>query len=197
MTPVRVALRPARVADAAALAALYAAERDFLEPFEPERESSFFTRAGQLAILERTGALRAAGLCERFVILADDAPVGVLAVNNIVRGVAQSGTIGYFVAQGHNGKGIATRAVAEVCAWAFDSAGLHRLDAGTLTHNVGSQRVLERNHFTRIGVARGYLRIAGVWQDHVLFQLLADDHRRMVGPGTADAQVGSARPRTP
>ncbi len=32
---------------------------------------------------------------------------------------------------------------------------------GTMRHNVRSQRVLERNGFTRIGVAREYLKIAG------------------------------------
>jgi hypothetical protein len=34
--------------------------------------------------------------------------------------------------------------------------------------------VLERNGFVRIGVAPSYLKIAGRWQDHVLFQLVAD-----------------------
>ena len=35
------------------------------------------------------------------------------------------------------------------------------------------QRVLERNGFERIGLARGYLRIAGRWQDHILFQQIS------------------------
>ena len=55
---------------------------------------------------------------------------------------------------------------------AFDELGLHRVEAGTLVHNVGSQRVLERNGFVRFGLAPQYLRIAGRWQDHVLFQVL-------------------------
>ncbi len=161
--------------DAPALAVLYEAERDFLAPFEPERGATFFTRSGQAQLLERTIALRAAGFAERFLIFADGELVGVLAVNNIVRGAFQSATIGYFVAQARNGRGIATQAVALVCDWAFEEVGLHRLDAGTLIGNRPSQRVLERNGFTRIGVAPRYLRIAGRWQDHVLFQRLADE----------------------
>jgi ribosomal-protein-alanine N-acetyltransferase len=51
--------------------------------------------------------------------------------------------------------------------------GLHRIQAGTLPHNVASQRVLERNDFERFGFARRYLQIAGQWQDHVLFQKIA------------------------
>jgi ribosomal-protein-alanine N-acetyltransferase len=34
--------------------------------------------------------------------------------------------------------------------------------------------VLEKNGFTRIGLARRYLHIAGEWRDHVLFELVAD-----------------------
>ena len=178
MSRSRVALRQVRADDASALAALYQAQRDFLAPFEPERDATFFTRAGQARLLEHTIALRIAGFAERFLILADDEPAGVLAVNNIVRGVSQSATIGYFVAQERTGNGIATRAVGHVCDWAFTTVGLHRLEAGTLTANLASQRVLERNGFTRIGVAERYLRIAGAWQDHVLFQRLAQDDRR-------------------
>lgn len=58
---------------------------------------------------------------------------------------------------------------------AFTELGLHRVQAATLLNNAGSQRVLEKNGFERIGVARRYLRIAGKWQDHVLFQRIAED----------------------
>ena len=175
MSDPEVTLVPVAVEDAAALAALYTAERDFLGPFEPVRDASFFTVAAHRQIIERSVALRVAGFGERFLIRADGELVGVLAVNNIVRGVFQSASIGYFVAQAHNGRGVATRAVSQVCEWAFGPAKLHRLEAGTLVDNTGSQRVLERNGFTRIGVAARYLQIAGRWQDHVLFQRLADD----------------------
>ena len=55
--------------------------------------------------------------------------------------------------------------------------GLHRVEAGTLLHNVASQQVLRHNGFLPFGVARDYLHIGGRWQDHVLFQLLATDPR--------------------
>jgi ribosomal-protein-alanine N-acetyltransferase len=108
------------------------------------------------------------------VILVDGEPAGRINVNNIVRGAFWSADLGYWVAQRHNGRGVGTAAVAAVLRIAFDELGLHRVQAATLLHNTGSQRVLERNGFTRIGVAPRYLRIAGEWQDHVLFQRLAD-----------------------
>ena len=58
---------------------------------------------------------------------------------------------------------------------AFGDLRLHRVEAGTLLHNAGSQRVLERNGFVRYGVAPAYLNIAGSWQDHALYQVLNPD----------------------
>jgi len=40
--------------------------------------------------------------------------------------------------------------------------------------NIASQRVLEKNGFDRIGLARGFLRIAGDWRDFYLFQRIAE-----------------------
>jgi ribosomal-protein-alanine N-acetyltransferase len=58
---------------------------------------------------------------------------------------------------------------------AFGELNLHRLEAGTRLDNLGSQKVLARNGFERIGVARSFLRIAGGWHDHVLFQRINDE----------------------
>ena len=57
---------------------------------------------------------------------------------------------------------------------AFQEHGLHRLEAGTLLDNAGSQTVLRRNGFQEIGIAPRYLFIAGDWRDHLLFQRLAE-----------------------
>jgi len=170
-----VRLRRAQVEDAGVLARLYAAQREFLAPFEPARSEAFFTEEGQRRQLEHERELRAAGAAERFLILAGDATVGVLSVSNIVRGPLQSGVVAYFVAREYNGRGIATRAVALAVDWAFGEAGLHRLEAGTLVDNIASQRVLQRNGFERIGLARRYLHVAGDWRDHILFQRTVED----------------------
>ena len=75
----------------------------------------------------------------------------------------------------NSGRQSGSAALAAVIPLAFGELGLHRLEAGTLVHNVGSQRVLERNGFERIGLAPKFLRIAGEWRDHVLFQLINED----------------------
>jgi [ribosomal protein S5]-alanine N-acetyltransferase len=170
----QVELRPARVEDAEALASLYAAQREFLAPFDPVRPDGFYTVAGQRLELEQAVAHSHADLRHRFVIVADGRIVGTLGISNIVRGQFQSANLGYFVAEEVNRRGVATHAVGLAVERAFTALGLHRLEAGTLVDNVASQRVLEKNGFERIGLAPNYLRIAGDWRDHVLFQRVAE-----------------------
>jgi ribosomal-protein-alanine N-acetyltransferase len=66
--------------------------------------------------------------------------------------------------------------VRDIKKLAFGQLGLHRIEAGTLTHNIRSQRVLEKNGFVRFGLARAYLNIAGRWQDHALYQVINPQH---------------------
>ena len=61
--------------------------------------------------------------------------------------------------------------------FAFDELKLHRLEAACMPHNRGSIRVLEHNGFQREGLARRYLKIDGIWQDHLLYATLVDDPR--------------------
>lgn len=169
-------IRPLAVTDARALAQLYSENRDFLAPLEPLRPDTFYTFEGQRRHIAQLGDRRAAGAAYPFVIVGDGGRVvGAINISNVVRGAFQSCNVGYWVAEEHNGRGFATRALGLVCERAFGELGLHRVEAGTLLHNIASQRVIEKNGFTRIGIAPRYLQIAGVWSDHVLFQKTAED----------------------
>jgi ribosomal-protein-alanine N-acetyltransferase len=153
------------------LAALYAANRDFLAPFEPTRPPEFFTGDGQRERLQ----YQLEGGTHPFAILDDGAIAGTINLFNIVRESLQSGTIGYWVDNTRNGRGLASGAVGEMLAYAFGGLELHRVEAATLVDNVSSQRVLQKNDFERIGLARRFLRIDDEWRDFFLFQRLADD----------------------
>jgi ribosomal-protein-alanine N-acetyltransferase len=163
-------IRPITAGDAGELAALLIENRAFLAPFEPPRNERFYTVEGQLERLEREDK-------HVFAILDDERIAGTATLSNVARGPLQSANLGYWVAERANGRGLATKAVAELIPVAFGELGLHRLEAGTLTDNLASQRVLEKNGFERIGLARGYLHIGGDWRDHVLFQLLSNQAR--------------------
>lgn len=165
--------RPVTLDDAPALAGLLRDNRDFLAPWEPVRDDDYFTERGQRALLGDALERQHQGSALLHVILDEAGLVaGRITLSEIVRGPFQSCSLGYWVAADHNGRGLATAAVRHIVAVAFDELRLHRIQAGTLPHNTASQRVLARNGFIRIGVAPAYLKIAGQWQDHVLFQVL-------------------------
>ncbi len=169
----RSGIRPLALTDARAMAEIYTENREFLAPLEPLRPEVFFTYEGQRRHIAQLTDRRTAGTAYPFVIVLNGQPVGLINISNVVRGAFQSANVGYWVAEQHNGRGIATRALGLVCDHAFGELGLHRIEAGTLLDNYGSQRVIEKNGFVRIGVAPRYLQIAGVWSDHVLFQRTA------------------------
>jgi ribosomal-protein-alanine N-acetyltransferase len=169
-------IRPVEEADAAALAELYVRNWEFLRPFEPERPEAFFTVDGQRERARDAIAKAAADRLRRYVILDDGGAVaGSISLENILRGPAQFAGVGYWVARDHNGRGLATAALEALVAEAFGTHGLHRLEAGAITTNLASRRVLEKNRFELIGIAPRYLRVGGAWQDHALYQRLADE----------------------
>ena len=164
-------IRPLLVADAEELTRLYRANREFLASNEPVRPPEFFTPEGQRRRIKE----RAADGFHQFAILDGDAIAGTINVFHIVREMLQSGTIGYWVDHERNGRGLATGAVGEILGYAFDELALHRVEAATLVENLPSQRVLEKNRFEKIGLARRFLRIDDEWRDFLLFQRLVDD----------------------
>ena len=172
-----IRLRPVGSGDAAAYAAAYDANRAHLARWDPVRDESFYTVAWQDGLVAQYLRDHADGRAARFVLALDDGRiVGITNVVNIVRGAFHSADLGYWVDASLVGRGVMSRAVALVIGHARDQLGLHRLQAATLVENAASQRVLMRNGFAQIGLAPRYLRIAGQWQDHLLFQrILSDD----------------------
>lgn len=167
-------VRTVRPDDAPRLAELQVAHRAFLAPWDPVRPEEYFTVAGQRADVEAALVRHDRGEALPLVILDDDsAVVGRLTLTGIVRGPFQSCAMGYWLAEDQNGRGFATDAVRAAVEVAFTTLGLHRVEASTLVHNAASQRVLAKAGFEQIGLAPDYLKIAGRWQDHRLFQRLS------------------------
>lgn len=165
--------RPLVLDDAPSLANLVKVNRDFLAPWQPNRPDQYFTRDGQHGFIERLLEQKAAKVCLPLVILDEvGAIAGTVTLQSIIRGAFQSCSVGYWLAESAQGRGLATRAVGEATETAFEVLRLHRVQAETLTHNLRSQRVLDRLRFVQYGRAEAYMHIAGAWQDHLLYQLL-------------------------
>ncbi|TFC15295.1 N-acetyltransferase [Cryobacterium algoritolerans] len=114
-------------------------------------------------------------LASTTVIVKSDTIISRINLTRIVRGPFQSVNVGYWVDKEHVGQGLASVALENVINHCIKDLGLHRLQAGTLLHNLGSQKVLRKAGFEPIGIAKKYLKIAGTWQDHLLFQRILSE----------------------
>jgi ribosomal-protein-alanine N-acetyltransferase len=167
-------VRPLDAGDAGPLVAAYSRNRAHLEPWEPVRQEEFYSVPGQEEAVARQLSLIAGGLLATWIVEHDGDVVGRFNLNNIVRGVLCSGSLGYWVDRAHLRRGIATAVVEQICAEAVPM-GLHRVDASTMVHNAASQAVLLRAGFEQYGTAPKFLFLAGAWQDHHLYQRILHD----------------------
>jgi [ribosomal protein S5]-alanine N-acetyltransferase len=172
----RVTLRTPQMTDHADWAALREASRDFLTPWEPTWPADDLTRSAFRRRIRRYAEDLRIDQGYAFLIIrnSDDALVGGLTLANIRRGVAQAGSLGYWMGLPFVRQGYMTAAVHTIIPFAFGTLRLHRLEAACIPTNIGSIRLLENTGFVREGYAREYLCINGVWQDHLLYARMKD-----------------------
>lgn len=168
-------MRVLRPRDASALAAAYVRNREYLSRWEPLRPEEYYTEAWHAADIASRLAAAEAGEGYPLGLFAGGSLVGRFNLAGIVRGPFQSAGLGYWVDSAYAGRGLASAAVQVIVGTARDDLGLHRIEASTLPHNLGSQRVLLKAGFQQIGMAPQYLQIAGKWQDHNLYQVVLHD----------------------
>lgn len=170
-----VRLRPPRASDYAEWRDLRSRSREFLQPWEPTWPSDDLSRAAFRRRLAAYARDREAGVAHPFFVFRqrDEALVGGITLSNIRRGVAQMGSVGYWCGQPYARQGHTLAAVKALAVFSFRTLGLHRLEAACLPHNEPSRRLLNKAGFTEEGYAKAYLKINGVWRDHVLFGLIS------------------------
>lgn len=176
----QVCLRPPAERDWRSYAEIRAASRRFLEPWEPTWPADALSRDAFFRRLSRYAAdWRADSGYSFFLFEAGGSEViGGISMSNVRRGVAQCGTLGYWIGESYSRRGYMSEALTLVIDFAFTELALHRLEAACLPSNTPSQRLLMRCGFSQDGYARKYLKIGGVWHDHLLFSLLAEDRAR-------------------
>ncbi len=175
-----VYLRPPQSSDWRAWAEVRASSRTFLKPWEPTWSASALTRTAYRQRLRLQARERRDNTGYRFFIFRrdDGALVGGVNLSNIQRGVAMSCSIGYWTGKAHTRQGLMSDAIDALLPFVFDKIALHRLEAACLPSNQASEGLLRKLGFRQEGYARAYLRIDGVWQDHLMFAMLASDYRK-------------------
>ena len=171
-----VVLRTPQVTDYGEWAALRETSRDFLTPWEPIWPVDDLSRGAFRRRIRRYAEDLRTDQGYAFLIIrsSDNVLVGGLTLANVRRGVAQAGSLGYWMGEPFVRRGYMTAAVRAVIPFAFGTLRLHRLEAACIPTNAASIRLLESTGFVREGYARDYLCINGIWQDHLLYGRLKD-----------------------
>lgn len=183
-----IQLIPAHPDLAGAVADYYRRNRVFLQPSDPIRREEFYTEDFQRQLLTEAVQARQEGRSCRFFIVPvcePDKIIGFVALNNIVWGAFRSCFLGYALDRDWLRRGYMTGAVALAADYAFRCLGLHRIEANVMPRNGASMGVLEKNGFQNEGLARAYLNINGVWEDHIHMVKLNDDLAPAPVPFTA------------
>ena len=105
---------------------------------------------------------------EGFVICLNDTDemVGIINVNNVIKGSFRSASIAYYASQDHVGRGYMREGLLHVKRHAFAELGLHRIEANIQPANTASIRLVRSCGFRREGLSPRFLYINGAWRDH-------------------------------
>lgn len=175
----RMTLRLPQPSDRDAWIDLRRSSADFLQPWEPEWMPDHLTRRGYSArVYWAQRSVAQGNAVPLFLVRREDQMlVGALTLDNIRRGPAQTGTIGYWTGERYARMGYMSEAIRAVVHFAFEDLDLSRIEAACLPENKPSRGVLEQSGFKYEGVAQSYLQIAGRWRTHVLYANLRSDRR--------------------
>jgi ribosomal-protein-alanine N-acetyltransferase len=170
----KLLLRPPEIDDFKAWVELRKSSRSFLEPWEPEWSEDEFARSAFRFRLHAYNKLSQEGRGQALFIfnLPDQTLLGAINISNVRRGVAQMATLGYWVGKPFAQKGYMSEALQLLMPHMFSEMGLHRIEAACLPHNLPSISLLKKTGFEQEGYAKNYLKIAGKWEDHILFARL-------------------------
>lgn len=144
--------------------------REFLQPWEPERFEEFYTLDTQRQLLAKEAEQHRSGELHRLWIFRKEQPervIGSVALSNLVYGVFQSCNLGYRLDAEEMNRGYMTEAIRLMIDYAFKGLGLHRIEANIMPRNEASLQVVRKLGFYEEGRAIKYLKINGIWEDHI------------------------------
>jgi len=175
----RMSLRPPSHSDFRPWTSLRVASADHLTPWEPSWASDHLTRKAFTNRVYWAQRSVSAGTALPLFLFRrkDDALMGAITLDNIRRGPAQAGTLGYWTGVQFARQGYMREAILAVVHHAFTRLDLSRIEAACLPENAASRALLETCGFKYEGVAQSYLQIDGRWRTHVLYASLRMDRR--------------------
>jgi len=181
----RLTLRPPVHGDFRAWTDLRRESEAFLTPWEPVWAADHLSRKAFTNRVYWAQRSVAGGTAVPLFLIRrqDQALLGAITLDNIRRGPAQSGTMGYWIGETFARRGYMREAIEAVVHHAFHRMDISRIEAGCLPENAPSRGLLESCGFKYEGVAQAYLQINGRWRTHVLYAALRMDRRGKTDAG--------------
>jgi RimJ/RimL family protein N-acetyltransferase len=109
----------------------------------------------------------------------DDAPIGVVGLNNIDRNFKTAASWIVLGEKKYSGRGYPARAASKILALGFTELGLHAINAWTLDCNYPVIRMLRRLNFRPIGLQRQCHYMNGRCHDRLLFDILDSEYKEL------------------
>ncbi len=165
--------------DVPQLTEYFVRNRAFHREWSPRVDENFYTDEFQRRRVEAYLQWNKAEREYRFGIFWPDGGsellIGLVNLVNIVRGVFLNGCFGYSMDEQYTAGGIMSASLAEAVAFAYNAAGLHRVEANIMPRNEASRKVLQRAGFRHIGFSPRMLCINGVWEDHDMYAMTVEE----------------------
>lgn len=175
----RLTLRILSPADRDAWLACQRENEAFWAPTSPHRPPGVLLEEQFTEQVHKAQAGLRDGLSYRFALWQGPRMIGFVSANNLVRGAYQNAALGWRIGAAAQGHGLAFEAVRAVVRFCFASPpvglGLHRVEANIMPRNARSLALAQRLGMRREGLAKAMINIAGRWEDHATFALLADE----------------------
>jgi [ribosomal protein S5]-alanine N-acetyltransferase len=191
-------LRPLRQRDLRSWSVVRSRNDDWLRPWEATLPQPDPQTPASFTAMVRLGNREArAGRAMPFGVFLGKELIGQITVAGITWSSLRNCHIGYWIDEGHAGRGIMPRSVALVGDYCFGTLQLHRIEINIRPENQASLAVVRKLGFRDEGVRKRYLHIGGAWCDHRAFALTAEERPQGMRAWLRDRgreQSGGGRP---
>ena len=174
----RLILRSLSVKDAGEVFDFRTRNAEFFKPGSPEYPKDYFNIDYHRNNLLNIEADILKGNLVQLGVFLKESPlfmIGSVVFSNIIKGPFKSCYLGYRIDKDEINKGYATEAIIAGCEYMFKEKKLHRIEANIIPGNTASIKTIEKAGFTYEGLSKKYLKINGVWEDHLHYVLLNEE----------------------
>lgn len=147
---------------------------EFFRKWSPEYEKDYYSVWYHKNWLEGTQKDFVEGRQIMFGVYYKTNPnriIGTVSFSNIIKGIFQSCFLGYRIDENEIKKGVAAESIKAGIDYIFNVEKLHRIEANIMPVNAASVKVAEKLGFANEGLAKKYLKVNGVWEDHYHYVL--------------------------